>query len=148
MYWATLLWRGDRAGLHHLVERAANTDLDLSSCVEVRSGRVHDREWLRQHIRQLQDSYHQQLADNIINDQSDNGTTKPSTKSKAMQQAVRRGRLWRSTGKAISLQGISSGSGAALSGDDAAAELARFWGNTFAEKPGDPAAFQQFENFI
>ena len=47
-------------------------------------------------------------------------TKLPEAKAKAMQNVVRRGKLWKATGKAISLQGIMSEHGQALTGDEVA----------------------------
>ena len=61
---------------------------------------------------------------------------------------ARRGKLWKATGKAISLQGIMSEDGQALTGDEAAEALASHWGKVFEEKPGNADTFEQFLPFV
>ena len=147
IYWALLLWRGDRAGLPALVEKAVRADPSLEPAVDPEGRRVADRRWLRAHIVHLQDVFHQMQVDRMIHDPIHNNS-KHDKKAAALQRALRRGRLWKPIGRAIFLQGIVSPDGGVLSGDAAAEELARHWGGQFTARPGNPETFEQFSNFV
>ena len=111
LYWAVLLWRGDRAGLAHLVHKATKADPQLKEVVDTSSHKVTDLKWLQEHIRQLQQELHKQWMNDAAAMPTEANSTAATAKTKAMQRLMARKRLWDSTGKAISLQGIRGSQG-------------------------------------
>ena len=129
-----------------LVSKAVQADPTLAPCIDENDYYVHDIQWLKQHIVQLQSDHLQEVLEGIVHDTSDYNTN--SKKSEATKKIRWRKKLWAKIGKAIFLQGITGSDGTALTSDGAAQALQAHWGDVFARKDGDTIAFENLRPFI
>ena len=143
LYWSALLWRSVRSGSMAAACRAVEAFPLLEAYFSKDDHHLFDLEGLTLHINTLAG---QDIE--IELEELEEMKIPSSAKSMAADRLMARQKLWKSSGRAIILQGVYDAGGRAASGDEAAQLLANHWSAVFDEQQGSSEHYELLENFV